>query len=115
MQPAFVLQGENDGWFTEMLGVYLEVKRRPYFKLEGQEIFCYPYTFAGNNTVGKLWVIGKTPNDPNGFWIGACESPEDAPTAVRKWATHAPGRPQWVQQPGVSAVPPQMAKRTKAT
>ena len=32
----------------------------------------------------KLWVIGKAVDDKNGFWIGACDSLDDGPTAVRK-------------------------------
>mmetsp|Transcript_91814 Transcript_91814/g.262558 ORF Transcript_91814/g.262558 Transcript_91814/m.262558 type:complete len:118 (+) Transcript_91814:510-863(+) len=103
------------------MGTFLEVKRRDYFQLEGNpNIFCYPYYLKDVKDrkekagVEKLWVIGKTLNDPNGFWIGACDSIDDGPTAVRKWATHQLGRTQWIHQRGVSAVPPQMAKATNS-
>lgn len=57
----------------------------------------------------RIWVIGHTIGDPNGYWIGSSSQSGGVagpPTAADKWMTHERGATEWIHQPSVSAIKP---------
>lgn len=102
--PVFTLTGENDGYFSEVMGDYMRVANTEYYVHEDGTAYCYPY-MLGRGSGSKIWVIGHTPGDANGYWIGKVDTVDGSPTEVPSWVTHEPGETTWIPCPGVKAVP----------
>ena len=109
--PAFILDGSHDGHFAEALGAYVAVPNKPHYEHVDRAIYCYPFLLPGG-TGTRIWVVGHTLDDPNGYWIGNSSRQGGVtgpPTAVETWVTHEKGGSEWIPQPGVRARPPGIA------
>ena len=106
--PAFILGGAHDGHFAEGLGAYTAVPNKNHFVHVDHAIYCYPFLLSGV-TGPRIWVVGRTLDNPNGYWIGSSSQEGGVmgpPTAVEKWVTHEKGGDKWIPQPGVRAIQP---------
>jgi len=96
--PAFVLDGQNDGFNTEALGGYVVREgrytgrvRTYYLHTSGR---FYMYTHADHlhaTRYPSMWLISTTLAHPHGVWAGAVNNVEDGPDLVETWATHKHG------------------------